>query len=152
MIDINASKDFKGKFERSLIMNAAKVTLAYLSQPVTSSLSILITTDQHIQELNQEYRKVDHPTDVLAFPAGHSNPEDGTTYLGDVIISYPRAASQAKERGHQTIEEIQLLVIHGILHLLAFDHVDQEDKQQMWTAKRNILDQLKIDPLILSGR
>lgn len=152
MIDIEIVKDFKDLVDRPSIFNAAQATLAYLTAPQTSSLSILITTDNQIQTLNQKYRNVEHPTDVLAFVAGHPNPEDGSIYLGDVIISYPRAEFQAGQRGHKTIEEIQLLVIHGILHLFNFDHADPKGKQAMWNAKRQILNQLKIEPQILGDR
>jgi probable rRNA maturation factor len=152
MIDLEIIKDFEGKIEPSLIMNAARVTLAHHGVEPTSSLSILITTDQQIQELNRNFRGFDQPTDVLAFPASHSNPEDGTIYLGDIIISLPRAAAQANQRGHPPAEEIQLLVIHGILHLLDFDHADPAGKQQMWSTKRHILDQLGISSQILEER
>ncbi len=152
MIDIEIGKDFREQVERSLLLNTVKVTLAHLSAPPASSLSILITTDQQIQDLNQQYRNIDRPTDVLAFPAGHVNPEDGSIYLGDVIISYPRAAFQAEQRGHKTLEEIQLLIIHGILHLFDFDHAEPVGKQEMWNAKRQILKQLKIETDILDNR
>lgn len=152
MIDIEIVKAFEGKIKRQRITSAVQATLNYLSIAPTASLSILITTDQQIQELNQKYRGIDQPTDVLAFPAGHTNPEDGTMYLGDIILSYPRAEVQAAERGHQTAEEIQLLVIHGVLHLLHFDHADAAEKQEMWHVKSQILQQLNIAPQVLGDR
>jgi len=152
MIDIEIIEDFKVLIDRFSVSNAAEAALAYLAVPPTSSLSILITTDQQIQALNKKYRDVDQATDVLAFPAGHSNPEDGSIYLGDVIISYQRAVSQADVQGHKTIEEIQLLVIHGILHLLHFDHADPDGKKRMWIAKDHILEKLEIGSWILEDR
>jgi probable rRNA maturation factor len=152
MIDIHIPKEFKGKIKRSVIRKAAQATLTSLAVPPNACLSILITADQQIQELNQKYRRVDAPTDVLAFPAGYTNPEDGSVYLGDVILSYPRAAFQAEQRGHDPEQEVQLLVIHGILHLLDYDHADPAGKQEMWAAKRRILDQLDIGSQILDDR
>jgi probable rRNA maturation factor len=152
MIDIEISKGFKGKVETAWVMGAAQAALTELDVSPESALSILITTDQHIQELNRDYRQVDQPTDVLAFPSGHSNPEDGMTYLGDIVISYPRAAAQAGERGHLVAEEIQLLVIHGILHLLSYNHLDPEGKEQMWNIKQQVLEGLGVGPQVLGDR
>jgi len=149
MIDIHIEKEFQDKIQQTLLLETANKTLTHLSLAPNTDLSIQITTDQEIRTLNRKFRQVDHETDVLAFPAGHINPEDGTPYLGDIIISYPRAQIQAEQRRHATIQEIQLLIIHGLLHLLGFDHVDLEDKRVMWKMKHQILTQLGIDTRIL---
>lgn len=150
MINLEIDEVFQDQVQRSFLAHAAENTLNYLSVPKNASLSIQITTDQHIQALNQQYRHYDQPTDVLAFPAGHTDPDDGTMYLGDVIISFPRAVFQAEQRGHPAIQEIQLLIIHGILHLCGFDHADPEGKQSMWYIKHQILTQLGIDTRVLT--
>lgn len=149
MIDIHIEKEFQKKIQHKPLLETAENTLTHLSLPPTTDLSIQIATDQEIRTLNRKYRQVDRETDVLAFPAGHINPEDGTTYLGDIIISYPRAQFQAEQRGHSPIQEIQLLIIHGILHLYGFDHTGTEEKQAMWKMKHQILTQLGIDTRIL---
>jgi probable rRNA maturation factor len=107
-----------------------------------SDLTILVDDDQRIQKLNNEYLSIDAPTDVLAFPADFTDPDTGHTYLGDVIISFPQAKSQANKRRHPVEAEIQLLVVHGVLHLLGYDHFESEDKEIMWSAQSQILSQL----------
>ena len=111
-----------------------------------SDLTILVDDDQRIQKLNNEYLSIDAPTDVLAFPAGFTDPETGHNYLGDVIISFPQAKSEANKRGHPLEAEIQLLVVHGVLHLLGYDHLESEDKEIMWSVQSQILSQ--VDPQI----
>ena len=73
---------------------------------------------------------MDQVTDVLAFPDGSENPENGLLYLGDVVIAYPFAALQAHEAGHSPGDEIQLLVVHGLLHLLGYDHHGREEESR----------------------
>ena len=89
-------------------------------------LSVVLTTDENIHEYNREYRSVDRPTDVLSFPADEGDdllaPPDG--FLGDIMISIPRAREQAKALGHSTEREILFLTVHGVLHLLGYDHVN----------------------------
>ncbi len=110
-------------------------------------LSLVITDDQHIQELNRRFRGVDAPTDVLAFPLeGEEDSfivaaEVSEPYLGDVVISYPRAALQAQEHGHSLERELSLLIIHGVLHLLGYDHTDEEEQARMWARQDDILAQ-----------
>ena len=144
MIFVEISDRFAAQVESSLIERAVKTTLAHLSVPEDTSLTIAITDDQQVQELNRKFRGVDNPTDVLSFPAGHVDPENGTTYLGDVIISYPQAMIQAKSRGHTTECELQLLVVHGTLHLLGHDHAEPAEKASMWAVQGEVLIQLGI--------
>jgi probable rRNA maturation factor len=85
---------------------------------------------------------VDAPTDVLSFPASESDPETGTPYLGDILISIPRATIQAQVAGHAVEEEVQLLVVHGTLHLLGHDHAEAEEKARMWKAQAEVMSRL----------
>ena len=144
MAIVEISGSFATQVKPSLINRTVNSTLATLSISDDTSLSIVITDDQTIQELNLKYRETNKPTDVLSFPAGHVDPESGTTYIGDVIISYPQAVIQAKQRGHPVDHELQLLVIHGTLHLLGHDHVESAQKKRMWAVQENILNQLGI--------
>jgi probable rRNA maturation factor len=106
--------------------------------------TLVLTDDEGIQALNRDYLGRDAPTDVLAFSAQE---EDGAFvaapeaegYLGDVIVSYPRAVAQAAERGHATGHELDLLVVHGVLHLLGYDHATEEEKVAMWDRQEAIL-------------
>lgn len=152
MINIEITDVFDPKIKVSRIKRAAKSTLEHLSVPKDSSLTILITSDKVIQALNHQFREVDSPTDVLAFPAGYIDPESGMTYLGDVIISYQRAAHQAEQRDHNVIVEIQLLAIHGILHLLGYDHAEIEEQKRMWSLKSAILEKLNIGSEVMADR
>jgi probable rRNA maturation factor len=105
-------------------------------------LTILQTDDAHLQVLNREYLHQDAPTDVLSFPAGEPDPETGALYLGDIVLSIPRAAAQAREAGHSLEDEAQLLVVHGVLHLLGHDHAGPSDKERMWAAQGAALERL----------
>jgi len=115
-------------------------------------LAIVVGGDAQIQELNRRYRGVDAPTDVLSFAmledasasAATSSP-DTPLYLGDVIISYPRVLEQAAEAAHSAGDELELLVVHGVLHLLGYDHDSQERQAAMWARQDAILGQHLID-------
>jgi probable rRNA maturation factor len=84
-------------------------------------LSVALVGDREIRRLNAKYRNKDYATDVLSFPVIEAGPES-TLLLGDVVISVDRAVAQAKERGRKPIEELTMLLIHGIVHLLGYDH------------------------------
>jgi len=107
-------------------------------------LTLVLTDDSGIQSLNRDFLGNDAPTDVLAFSAIEddgpfiSAPEAGG-YLGDIIVSYPRAVAQAQEQGHSPEQELDLLIVHGILHLLGYDHADDEEKAAMWARQDAIL-------------
>ncbi|MDZ7843945.1 MAG: rRNA maturation RNase YbeY [Anaerolineales bacterium] len=123
-------------------IQAALTTVEIDDQP---ALSVLLTGDQQIREFNSRYRGVDKATDVLAFPTDFEDPDLETRYLGDLIISVPRARQGARDRGHQLGEELQLLVIHGVLHLAGYDHQTQEGKKTMWSLQEQILSRLGLE-------
>jgi probable rRNA maturation factor len=107
-------------------------------------VSIVFCDNAYIQALNAQFRGIDRPTDVLSFPAEETDPDSGVRYLGDVIISYPQACAQAKEAGNLVNSEISMLVIHGILHLLGYDHQTPEEKAEMWKLQTETLNSLGI--------
>ncbi len=86
-----------------------------------AELSVVMADDALIRALNREYRKVDRSTDVLSFPDGERLP-DGITFLGEIVISLESARRQARELGHGEVRELEELVLHGVLHLLGYDH------------------------------
>ncbi len=96
-----------------------------------SELSVVLTNDQRIQELNRVYRKKDRPTDVLAFAQRDGALAPGSLLLGDVIVSVPTAARQATAAGHSLLSEVTMLLAHGILHLLGWDHDTPSKDRQM---------------------
>jgi probable rRNA maturation factor len=111
-----------------------------------AALSLVITSAEAIQALNQQFVGKDAPTDVLAFPTSDdpTATEPGEPpYLGDVIIAYPVAEEQASQAGHTTLSELQLLTIHGVLHLLGYDHATPDQKAEMWALQSAALDALK---------
>ena len=111
-------------------------------------VSLVFTDSEAIKQLNRDYRGVDEPTDVLAFSmlpqkgtdSSFPLPPDGFTRLGEVIISYPQAVAQAKEQGHSPERELALLVIHGILHLLGYDHEEPAEESKMRERERELLE------------
>ena len=129
-------------FPETMLEQAALAALQHENQPSESELSIILTNDSKLHELNLNYLGVDAPTDVLSFPASETDPETGARYIGDILISMPRAQAQADVAGHPLESEMQLLVVHGILHLLGHDHAEAEEKARMWKAQAEILEHL----------
>jgi probable rRNA maturation factor len=135
MISIEFSEIASDKAIKTVLQKAAKTALG----DTVADLSIVVSNDDFIQNLNREYRNVDRPTDVLSFPAEEVDPEDGNRYLGDIIISLPRATAQAIEANHPVAEELSMLAIHGVLHLLGYDHQDESEKTEMWQKQASYL-------------
>ena len=102
-------------------LKGAAVKLLKLLKQDRAELSVALIGNGEMRRLNARYRKTDYPTDVLSFPAAQSLP-GGVELLGDVIISVDKATEQAKERGRSLDEEMTTLLIHGVLHLLGYDH------------------------------
>ena len=113
-----------------------------------SELSITLTDDEHIHALNKKYRGVDRATDVLSFAFRESDEPEviGADFeiLGDVIISLERATAQAEDFGHSFRREVIFLEVHGLLHLLGYDHIDDDERQEMEEEQRFIMDKLGI--------
>jgi probable rRNA maturation factor len=109
----------------------AEAVLAAAAPGRRSTVSILLCGDARMRRLNREFRKVDRPTDVLSFPA----PEP--PFLGDVAVDVPYAARQARKRKHSLEREVQLLVAHGVLHLLGHDH--ETDDGTMFRLQRRLV-------------
>ena len=130
---------------RSAVELAANAALKH-ENAESRFLSVVLTTDENIHEYNREYRSVDRPTDVLSFPADEGDdllaPPDG--FLGDIMISIPRAREQAKALGHSTEREILFLTVHGVLHLLGYDHLRPEDEQIMLPVQRSIVEEIEL--------
>ncbi len=142
MIHIQIAEEFAARVPATLIEAAASVTLTHQVAPPGAEISIVITDNAQLQQLNSQFRGVDAPTDVLSFPADASDPDTGNPYLGDVLISCPKAAAQAAQGGHTLAAELQLLTVHGTLHLLGHDHAEPDEKARMWAAQEEILAQI----------
>lgn len=113
-------------------------------------VSILLTDDSQIAGLNSRYRGVDSPTDVLAFAqmdgAEDLQNDDEAALLGDIVISVETALRQAEERGASLEDELDVLLAHGVLHLLGYDHEDPEDERRMFARQAAILEQARSKP------
>ena len=127
-----------GKFQL-LLESAARQSLELVRPGEDLELTIVINNDSELHTLNRQYLGVDAPTDVLSFPADELDPDSGSLYLGDVILSLPRAQAQAAAGGHGVEAELQLLTVHGVLHLLGYDHANPRDKAAMWSRQAEIL-------------
>ncbi len=107
-----------------------------------SSFSIILTNDEEIRKLNQKYRKINKPTDVLSFPINANN-NLPINLLGDIYISVPMMKKQAKDYNTGEKRELSFLVIHGLLHLLGYDHINEDDKKKMRELEKELLDEKK---------
>ena len=141
-----------------ILRQAALATLSHERIEGPCELCVLVSGDVELHKLNLQYRGIDAPTDVLAFsyeafPHQNSEEQGGSfvrmpdlrRYLGDIVISYPRAEAQALEAGHDVEAELQLLVVHGVLHLLGYDDTVEERRALMWTAQAEILRDLGVE-------
>lgn len=134
-----------------LIFASAECSLEFMGFIRDCDISVTVTDNIHIHELNLEYRGVDRPTDVLSFPmysfTDDDMPEEGPApvVLGDIVISAERAKEQAVEYGHSFQREISFLTVHSVLHLLGYDHeVSEEAENEMFSLQDKIMDKLGI--------
>jgi len=109
---------------------------------------VTIVNNEEIHKINKEYRKVDRPTDVISFAFLDDKkelvPEDGSPIsLGEIIISFEKAEEQAKEYNHSLLREMSFLFVHGMLHLLGYDHMNEHDEKIMFGLQDEILGGLK---------
>ena len=108
-------------------------------------ITLKFTDNWEIMSLNQTYRGEPIPTDVLSFNQDFFNPENGRYYLGDIVISVDMAHQQAQQHNHSITEECAFLVIHGILHLLGYDHMKRKEKQEMWSKQEELFEFIKMN-------
>ena len=149
MIHIQIDESFQASIAPEVLEKTALATLRHQSHDLAAELSVVIDSDEKLRQLNREFLGIDAPTDVLSFPSEEFDPDEQADYIGDIIISYPRALTQAQSAGHPVEYEIQLLVVHGVLHLLGHDHAEPAGKTQMWQAQAEILSSLGVNILKL---
>ncbi len=158
--DENNVKDFD--FEETARMIIAKV-LEKHNFKYDADVSLSVVSEDEIRELNKEMRKLDKITDVLSFPNinfeteadfsvididanyyDYFNPESDAVILGDIVICYKRAVEQAESYGHSVIRELSFLTAHSILHLIGYDHENDDERMRMESMQREVLDELNI--------
>lgn len=144
----------------ALAKEVAEATIDYVECPYEAEVNLLLTMNEQIHQMNQEFRGIDRPTDVLSFPmvdyetAGdfdfledcdeYFHPESGELMLGDIVISKEKVLSQAEEYGHSPKREYAFLVAHSMLHLSGYDHIEDDEREQMEQMQREILEKLNI--------
>ncbi len=137
-----------------------RYTIAHEKFPFEAEINLLLTDDEGIRQMNEQFRKIDSPTDVLSFPMIHYeaagdfsqleadadtfNPDTGEVVLGDIILNTQRVKQQAESFGHSQEREFAFLIVHSMLHLFGYDHMTPEDAQQMEQVQREILEELHI--------
>lgn len=137
MIDVQKNYPDNLEINPELLKEAIKLTLQCLEKP-EMDVTLRLTSDAELRQLNQTFRGIASPTDVLAFTQETIDPETNRLYLGDIVISTDRAMQQAQERGHTLNNEIAFLAIHGVLHLFGYDHDNPEQKREMWERQADI--------------
>ncbi|MDD5604537.1 MAG: rRNA maturation RNase YbeY [Dehalococcoidales bacterium] len=153
-VDIIIDDEYQAQIEPDYLEQVAVATLRHIRPEGNLQLGIVVTGDEDVQRLNREYRGIDATTDVLSFAmqdeliVSDEDDEaieqfplypDGIEQLGEVIISLPQAARQAESGGHKLIQEITILIIHGVLHLLGFDHEADAEAEIMEKHEVDIL-------------
>jgi probable rRNA maturation factor len=146
---IRVDKDFRAHVDKRWLRRLVKESLGAHGVETQVELSLLITDDATVRELNKTYRGKDKATDVLSFAleadrrgdaaAGFVMPPGEMVHLGEVIVSYPKAAEQAAERKHPVEDELALLVVHGVLHLLGYDHDKPAREREMRSLEQRVL-------------
>lgn len=144
-VDVQVARAFEAEVSEDRLRHVAEIVLRH--EQTAGQLTVVITDNVGIQELSRDFLGIDEPTDVLSFSAQEAAgpfvvAPEASDYLGDVIVAYPYALAQADELGHPITDEIDLLVTHGILHLLGYDHVTDDERAAMWARQDEILEGL----------
>ncbi|MGN0298466.1 MAG: rRNA maturation RNase YbeY [Lachnospiraceae bacterium] len=146
-------------YER-IINDVVLAALDYEECPYEAEVSVTITDNESIQEINRQFRQIDRPTDVLSFPMVEYeepgnfdyveedldcfNPETGELLLGDIVLSVEKIKEQAAQYGHSMERELAFLVAHSMLHLMGYDHMQEEERLEMERRQEEILQELGI--------
>lgn len=153
-INILVDEGVEANLAPSWLQGIARQVLAAQGAGAEVEMGLLIATEERVKQLNRDYRGRDEPTDVLAFSAREEvgsdfppfvQPPDGVLHLGEVIISYPQAAMQAEEHRHSVNKELAILIIHGVLHLLGYEHDKPEPERRMRAREKEILSYIEGD-------
>ena len=148
--DIEVFPKFKGRLSKVWLKMVVGVVLDAEMDSELTNMSLVIADDETLQNLNCVYRGIDGPTDVLAFPIWESRKglgvddtrfvmPSGNSKYGEIIISYPRAVYQARTNKKTVKSEIIMLIVHGILHLMGYDHNSFNEEIEMWSRQDEII-------------
>lgn len=144
MIEVELSVDNAPEDAAAVIERAVESALRHENK--RGDVTVLLTDDENVHRLNAAFRHVDRPTDVLTFPAweGETLAQLPDGYLGDIAISLPTAHRQAAEYGHSLTRELSFLAVHGTLHLLGYDHMEQAEADAMFALQDAILEEMSV--------
>ena len=131
----------------ALVLEAADATLAS-EGAVGEGVTLLLTDDETIKDLNRRFRQQDRPTNVLSFPA----PQNPERFLGDIALAFGVCAREAEEQGKPLAHHLQHLVAHGVLHLLGYDHETDAQAEEMEGLERAVLAGMGIPDPYLAGK
>ncbi len=126
------------------VENAIKETLLLEGKSLNYEISLTFVDNEEIRKLNREYRKVDRETDVLSFPMEQDESQFPVPMLGDIVISAEKTLEQSIEYGHSFVREISYLTVHSMLHLLGYDHMNENEKLTMRNKEKEVMEKLKI--------
>ena len=160
--------NFESEYEKELPFDAREVaekvftfTMGYLGCPYEAEVSLLLTDDETIHQINKEQRDIDRATDVLSFPmtdyvtegdfafleeegADCFHPETGELLLGDIVISGDKVLQQAESYGHSPLREYAFLIVHSLLHLVGYDHMEEQEAKRMEKKQADVLESMGI--------
>jgi len=151
-INVLIDDGVEANLDSGWLQGIARQVLAAQGTGSEAELGLVIATEERVKQLNRDYLGRDEPTDVLAFSAREEvgadlppfiQPPDGVLHLGEVIISYPQAVIQADEHQHSVKKELAILIIHGVLHLLGYEHDKPELERQMRAREAEILSRIE---------
>jgi probable rRNA maturation factor len=138
-IEIRVHRKFSSRVQSARLARVARKTLRADASRADVSLTLYITNDAEIRKLNRQFHATDTPTDVLSFPTNMYGRSAERPYIGDIIISYERARVQARAARWRIADELDLLAVHGILHLLGYDDLAPRARAKMWKRQAEIL-------------
>ena len=152
-ISITYEKGIKPSVTKKYLKNIAEIAISILEIQNDIEMGILITDDTRIKELNRIYRNINSPTDVLSFHMNSDedqelssefiSPPDQLNHIGEIIISYETAIRQANENKIPIKSELSFLLVHGILHLMNYDHIKDDDREIMEKMEKDIFDRIE---------
>ena len=142
MLTIKSRQAFRKELDKKRLQKASFTAFHFLGFETEPEVTLQVTNDHTIQEFNLQYRGIDDVTDVLSFENAFTDPESGESYLGDILISFETAKRQADLRELDLMAELEMLLVHGILHLAGMDHALQTEWQEMSALQDAILTEL----------
>jgi probable rRNA maturation factor len=151
MIAFSIEQDYINRIPTEFLEKKISEIFQFLKLDPQPDLSVYIGSDMQLKKLNSQYRGINQPTDVLSFESIGFNPETGNNHLGDIAISFEKVEKQSKDAGHPAENEIVLLLVHSILHLIGFDHQNNSEKESMWKKQLEILDFVDVKIQRISG-